>query len=423
MKELEQILREINWDFADYSSTKYPLDINSIPWYPATFPVPIPKFLISLLTNESDIVLDPFGGKGTTSIEALKQNRTFFYNDINPFAVEIVKDIIGSLYYSKIDLSILTELCKEKSGLKRLKSETYRFDIRVEKDMEESDILKYYPNNILKRLDKIEISHEAIWWYHVDTLIELLNIIETIESDSNRKNGLYVIKKFAFTSILKDVSSQRGHFTYVTDNCHPKTLHYYDAISAYTVMLERIKLSVTEFLKQNKLTNKNDKFMQSIAESYIHQGDARKLEWIDDEIVDLVVTSPPYLCAQDYIKTMRLCNLFYPNIGFSELPSKEIGPRSKRRGKTDKVVLEFYKDMNKVFKEIHRVLKQKKFFCLIIGQGKGRITKGYDTISDLRAIALECGFEEFFCTKRKISYKSVRIGGVDTEEIIIYQKR
>ena len=83
MEKLKQTLSQINWNFPDYNSTKYPLDINSIPWYPATFPAPIPKFLIALLTSEGDIVLDPFGGKGTTCVESLKQNRVSYYNDLN----------------------------------------------------------------------------------------------------------------------------------------------------------------------------------------------------------------------------------------------------------------------------------------------------------------------------------------------------
>ena len=87
-------MNQINWDFFDYNSSKYPLDISSIPWYLATFPAPIPKFLIGLLTESGETVLDPFGGAGTTCYEAMKQNRPFLYNDINPFAVEMVSALV-----------------------------------------------------------------------------------------------------------------------------------------------------------------------------------------------------------------------------------------------------------------------------------------------------------------------------------------
>ena len=103
-KEILQSLNKTNWDFEDYSSSRYPLDLNSIPWYPASFPAPIPKYLVGLLSETGDIVFDPFGGKGTTAVEALKQRRKFIYNDLNPHAVLIMrcllekKSMSGRLY-------------------------------------------------------------------------------------------------------------------------------------------------------------------------------------------------------------------------------------------------------------------------------------------------------------------------------------
>lgn len=423
MKKLKQTLSQINWDFADYNSIKYPMDINSIPWYPATFPAPIPKFLIALLTKEGDIVLDPFGGKGTTCVEALKQSRLFCYNDLNPFAVDIIKSITDSLHYYSLEPSMLGKIETDKIKEEKLNSKTYVQDIAISKETREADLLKLYPQDIKERLERNQVSRETIWWYHADTLIELLNILETAELKGGHHNNILNIKKLALVTILKDVSSQRGHFTYVTDNCRPKILHYNDAVSAYASMLERIKLSIEEFLKQDKLTNKTNQLEQRIENSHVHKGDARKLEWLRDSSIDLVITSPPYLCAQDYIKTMRLCNFFFPDDDFERLSANEIGARSKRKGKPSKVVNEFYDDMKKVFKEIHRVLKRDKFFCLIIGQGQGKVTKGYDTIADLISKAEECGFRIFDRAQRNISYKSVRIGGVDTEDIVILQKQ
>ena len=52
-------MEKINWDFGDYNTSKYPLDLNSIPWYPATFPAPIPKLLIGLLSIENQYKANP----------------------------------------------------------------------------------------------------------------------------------------------------------------------------------------------------------------------------------------------------------------------------------------------------------------------------------------------------------------------------
>ena len=59
-----------------------------------------------------------------------------------------------------------------------------------------------------------------------------------------------------------------------------------------------------------------------------------------------------------------------------------------------------------------------------MGQGKGKITEGYDTIGEISDLVVEQhNFEKVFQTRRKINYKSVRVGGVDFEEIIIFQKK
>ena len=79
--------------------------------------------------------------------------------------------------------------------------------------------------------------------------------------------------------------------------------------------------------------------------------------------------------------------------------------------------------MDDVLGEIRRVLKKNKYFCLVIGQGKGKITEGYDTVKDIYNLAVKKhNFEKVYQTTRNINYKAVRVGGVDREEIIIFQK-
>lgn len=419
MKKLIQTLSQINWDFSDYNSLKFPLDINSIPWYPATFPPPIPKFLIALLTKENDIVFDPFGGKGTAVIEAIKQNRRFCYNDLNPYAVDITAEIVNiikSCYVDEMQLSnILTtdiEILQNKK-IHLCSEEVYE-------GKKKEIILQYCSPKLLEEINMLGLSEELIYWYHSDTLKELIQIYKLI---GDVRNKAYYMRKFAFVSILKEVCSQRGHFTYITDNCRPYKITYYNAFSAYTSMLARIKCSAEEFKKQFEVTNDAGNMLDIIDKSYINCGDARKLEWLENNSIDFVITSPPYLCAQDYIKTMRLINLFFPDERFKDLPNKEIGARSRRRGKSIEIVQNFYNDMDDVLMEIRRILKKDKYFCLVIGQGKGKITKGYDTINDICNLAVKKhNLEKVYQTTRNINYKAVRVGGVDSEEIIIFQK-
>lgn len=401
MNQLNQTLQGINWNFSDYNSSKYPLDINSIPWYPATFIPPIPKFLIALLTQPGDVVLDPFGGKGTTAVEAIKLGRMPIYNDLNPFASEITSTIFHTISYC---------LDKENTSGDDEASELEKYMIRAEE--------------VAEFVSKYRINPDAFKWYDLKTLVELLSIMHLMYETSSDNPRYFHIRKLAFTSILKFASSQPGHFTYVTDNCKPALLVYKDAKKLYLDRIKQITLAAQELAKQFTLTNPNDDLSQLIKETRIETGDARHLGWIKDASVNLVLTSPPYLCAQDYIKTMRLTNLFFSDSGFEDKPKLEIGSRNRRRSKVaDIVVNDFYADMNLVFSEIKRVLVDGGYFCLVIGQGKARITNAYDTVGDLcHDLVTQHGFYEIHREQRKISSRSIQVGGVDKEDIIIFQK-
>ncbi len=54
--------------------------------YRVCFKPQLPHFFIEKLTNEKDVVYDPFLGRGTTIIEAALMNRQVIGNDINPLS-------------------------------------------------------------------------------------------------------------------------------------------------------------------------------------------------------------------------------------------------------------------------------------------------------------------------------------------------
>lgn len=54
--------------------------------YRACFKAHLPRFFIELLTREGDVVYDPFGGRGTTAIEAGLLGRRAISNDVNPLS-------------------------------------------------------------------------------------------------------------------------------------------------------------------------------------------------------------------------------------------------------------------------------------------------------------------------------------------------
>ena len=60
--------------------------------HPAVFPVELPSFFIKLLTREHSLIIDPFGGSGSTGIAALKNNRNCLLVDNNFKYCQIAED-------------------------------------------------------------------------------------------------------------------------------------------------------------------------------------------------------------------------------------------------------------------------------------------------------------------------------------------
>lgn len=63
--------------------------------HPCQFPIVIPQKLIKALTNEGDIILDPFFGSGTTAVACLFENRAFIGSELKQEYVGIAVDRIN----------------------------------------------------------------------------------------------------------------------------------------------------------------------------------------------------------------------------------------------------------------------------------------------------------------------------------------
>lgn len=86
--ELKESLGKLDWTARDHRAEE---GIHAIHSYPAMMLPLIARRLIGELTNEGDIVLDPFCGSGTVLAEAIMMNRRAVGYDINPLALLIAK--------------------------------------------------------------------------------------------------------------------------------------------------------------------------------------------------------------------------------------------------------------------------------------------------------------------------------------------
>lgn len=58
--------------------------------HPAVFPVKLPAFILEAYTNVEDVVLDPFGGSGSTLIACEQLNRICLISELAPMYVDII---------------------------------------------------------------------------------------------------------------------------------------------------------------------------------------------------------------------------------------------------------------------------------------------------------------------------------------------
>ena len=389
VKDIITTLNNIDWDFSDYISSKFPTDINSIHWYPGSFVPQIPSILIEILSNPGDCVLDTFSGSGTTLIEASRLKRKYIGIDNNPNAIDISNAKIYAI--SKTNFNWYQEqICK------------------INKIPKINNITKYCASN--------SIDEEVNRWFEEKTLLELLSLHKFVVDQKVEYH--FLILKTILSSILNKCCSQREHYTYITDNCRPKKMIYKNAISEFIEKLKLIGSSIKNSNEQYKRIHNIQ--WDPLLDGRVEYCDSRHLENINDNDVDIVVTSPPYLGVNDYVRSMKLTFLFFKDDREKKCILDEIGARRKRQRKY--AYEEYIQDMKKTFSEIDRVLKPGSYFCMIIGQGRGKVNKT-DTIQNLLDILYDdYNFVLQFEKKRKIKFRRIQVPGVNNETIIVLKK-
>ena len=84
----EEFIKEVSWSI-------WEMGVSYTKGHPAPFPDILPERIIKLYTIEGEVVLDPFGGSGTTMKVARGLNRNSIIYEINPGYIEIIKKNVG----------------------------------------------------------------------------------------------------------------------------------------------------------------------------------------------------------------------------------------------------------------------------------------------------------------------------------------
>lgn len=235
--------------------------------YPCKFIPEIPRWGIKkYMPKDGNIVFDPFAGSGTTLLESKIQGFDSCGTEIDPIAKMIIL----------------------------VKTQTYTLDdlLAIDRDFE-SIIIRLKTKNDDIPAFRPEINNLTHWFTNenLDILGKLKYLISQL---SNKKSKTFL--ELVFISIVKAVSQ--------ADDSSPKPY----------VSRKVIKIAPNALEKYIMVYKKYRKDLDEYAKLHLKntvrivEGDA--LFTKEEFIADLAITSPPYINAFDYPRTMRLENLW-----------------------------------------------------------------------------------------------------------------
>lgn len=341
--------------------------------YPAKLICHIPYFFLNTdyCCPKQGSVLDPFCGSGTVLLEAILSGRNAYGADANPLARKISRvktTIINDTYLYQVLDELLLEISEDKGVMSTC-------------------------------------NDESLFWYPPKTIITITKIINAIHRIKNPQ--IQEFFEICISSILKKISYADPRISVPVrvnaDKFPPGSRLRENAIKHIEDITNLDVLNLfTSICKSNiyRISTLSDACKG--ASATICSEDARKLTFsignnklIEDESIDLILTSPPYAGAQKYIRASSL-NLRWlciaDNQGIRSLKSQNIGREDYRKseisipktgiqdadyllyvlfseGKCERahIVSNYLNEMKIAIDESIRVLKHGGYFVMVIG--------------------------------------------------------
>lgn len=379
--------------------------------YPCKFIPEIPRWAIKKYGVKGGLVFDPFAGSGTTLLEAQIQNMDAYGTEID----EIAKKII----YAKTQNYDINDLKAIENDFKFIMD-------------------SYYSENKIFMPDINNLNH----WFSIENSNALGKLKIVIDMLLNTKSKLFF--EIVFLSIIKDVS--------FADNASPKP---YVSNKIKKIPKDVIKSFEKTYLKYLKYVK-----------DYVEEKIENKVELVAGDALftskefkaDIAITSPPYINAFDYPRTLRLENLWTGvhteesllnsknnyvgterfNINIERMKSLDILEKSivlkiifnqllDIDEKRAYVVKKFFEDMETNLTNVNSHLKVNGHYIIVIGNS---LIRGIDVESwkIINEIAINNGFEyvEHFSYKIQNPYiripRSGRGGHIKLDYVLVLKK-
>jgi hypothetical protein len=368
MNSIEEIKRffktkkvDDSWAFDEYKPSERGKWSHSYHRYPAKFiPQLVEKLMDEYLNGRNEAhINDPFYGCGTTIVSAIARGYQASGTDINPVAHLITKvkgTSIKPAYLSK----------KITKFLGKIKVVTSNQTTLFGKD----DVQPLIPERNMERID---------YWFKEDNKIKLGKILRLINNEEDQKIRDFFL--VAFSHCLKNCSIWLQASTKPTRDKDKEPSEPYDMLKRH---LNKMRRGNKAFYK--KVPEKVRKNLKQYLNVVI--GDARK-QPVEDNTVDLVITSSPYVTSYEYADLHQLSTIWFDYaddyrelredfIGTAykeyekkkltgELAKRTVQQLAEKDERTSKNAEAFFIDMEEVFKESKRILKKGGRCCYVIG--------------------------------------------------------
>lgn len=367
------------WNLGDIPELK----IHSIHAYPAKFPAFIASKAIDLAKEygvKVEKVSDIFCGCGTVALEAKCNKVDFWGCDINPVATLITRAKIYSYNVDKLQTYF------------NLISEQFRHDNNVKPYSEANERIRY-------------------WFYEeqYNELYKLKNSIDIIP------NGKYKTAfECLFSAILKPTSK------WLTKSIKPQIDPYKNIPEVWNAFEKQFKKFVRD-IEEIPLSNSKIEIVTcSILTKKILP------------LVDLIITSPPYVTSYEYADLHQLSSLWlgytedYTSLrkgtmgsaynsssysfdmvslnGTAKKIITELSSNPKIGRAKIKSIARYYMDMQKATQQCYKMLKPNSMAVFVIGDTEYKGTQVYNSRQLVESL-IQSGFKEVLVSKRKIINK------------------
>lgn len=388
LEETETVFRELaglDWAFSDDDTRFLTHDLHP---YPAKFIPQIPGNLISRLSSRGELVVDPFGGSGTTALEAVRMGRRALSIDANPVAT-----LIGKVKTVRLDRRSANELHVIHGSLRA-----------------ELQSLPHDPVSLIERCGEYapKIANREKWF--PDTSYGELALIRyrmhDLESQAARDIALLALSRTVLSVSFQDSETR------------------YKSVPRLIPQGEAIRRFIKEFDAVVKAVVSNESVTRYGIAEFI-SADNRDLPHsvAVPNSADLVITSPPYGNATDYHLYHRFRLLW---LGFDPVSLGHIEIGSHLRHQREKSGFNSYlADMLKSLSAIQKLLKPSRYAVFVIGDSVYE-GKTYETAHIISENAIKIGFDASCIIERPIhrTKRSFTTAGrrATSEDILILRK-